>query len=278
MEEVSGEPEVHAVPREPPAAHCTPSENSEKPMLLVCPVSDLEFWGGGESLIPSAPFEPLPASGNKRQQPASFNNPGQVNPADVPLPEESMEHCDGQQNYPDFRDEGHLQSLKDLLRQQEAQMQEVLQAMKRLDGGASKTLRLIAYKKVSDAIKAGLEAIGWECEKWGKQEWEGAELDLIPEELQIKKERIQKWAKQCVEDGMWSLRETDEYMRARYGKGLETGSADWFTDMCQLTDPQGNTGELYSSNSDDNSGAAPVHQVRDIPQDHSYNAGKHWQG
>ncbi|OPJ82153.1 hypothetical protein AV530_018212 [Patagioenas fasciata monilis] len=150
-------------------------------MPLVCPVSDLEFLGGGESLIPSAPFEPLPASDDERQQPASFNKPGQVNPADMPLPEESMEYHDGQQNHPDFQEEGHVQSLKDLLRRQEIQMQEVLKAMKRLDGGKSKTSRLIAYKKVSDAIKDRLEAIGRECEKRGKQERELAELDLVTE-------------------------------------------------------------------------------------------------
>ncbi|OPJ76440.1 hypothetical protein AV530_019731 [Patagioenas fasciata monilis] len=123
-----------------------------------------------------------------------------------------MEHCGGQQNHPDFQEESHVQSLKDLLRRQEIQMQEVLKAMKRLDGGTSKTSRLIAYKKASDAIKDRLEAICRECEKRGKQEREGVELDLTPEELRIKKERVQKWAKQCVEDGMWSVREADEYL------------------------------------------------------------------
>ncbi|OPJ77539.1 hypothetical protein AV530_017100 [Patagioenas fasciata monilis] len=231
-------------------------------MSLVCPVSDLEFWGGGKSLILSAPFEPFPASDDERQQPASFNKPGQANPADVPLLEDSMDHHNRQQNHPDFQKERHMQSLKDLLRQQEIQMQEVLKAMKRLDGGTSKTLRLIAYKKVSDAIKDRLEAIGRECEKRGKQKREEVELDLSPEELRIKKERIQKWEKQCVEDGMWSIREADEYLRARYGKGLETGSADQFVNVHRLTDPQGNTGEFYSSDSNDSLGAAPVRQGR----------------
>ncbi|OPJ69278.1 hypothetical protein AV530_012370 [Patagioenas fasciata monilis] len=247
-------------------------------MPLVCPVSDLEFWGG-EQIMPSAPFEPLPASDDRWQQPASFNKPGQINPADVPLPEDPMEHQDGApQNCPDFQEESHVQSLKDLLRWQESQMQEVLKAMKRLDGGNSKTLWLIAYKKVSDAIKDGLEAIGRECEKWGKHEREGVELDLTPEKLRIKRERIQKWARQCVEDGMWPVREADEYLRARYGKGLETGLADRFANMLRLTDPQGNTRELYGSDSNDNLGAASVHQGRDIPRDHSYNAGQRWQG
>ncbi|OPJ71140.1 hypothetical protein AV530_017416 [Patagioenas fasciata monilis] len=183
MEEVSGEPEVCAIPPEPHAASCHPSENSGKSMLLLCRVSDLEFWGVDESLTPSVPFEPLPASDDERQQPASFNKPGQVNPADDALPEESMEYHDGQQNHPDFQDEGHMQNLKDLLRLQEMQMQEVLKTMKRLDDGTSKTSRLIAYKKASDTIKDGLEAIGRECEKQGKQEREGAELDLTSEEL-----------------------------------------------------------------------------------------------
>ncbi|OPJ69183.1 hypothetical protein AV530_018649 [Patagioenas fasciata monilis] len=183
-----------------------------------------------------------------------------------------MEHQDGTpQNRPDFQEESHMQSLKDLLRRQESQMQEVLKAMKQLDGGTGKTSQLIAYKKVSDAIKDGLETIGRKCEKQGKQEREGAELDLTPEELWIKKERIQTWAKQCVEDGMWSVREADEYLRARYGKGLETGSTDRFTNMPRLTDPQGNTRELYSSDSNDNLGAT-LSQGRDIPRDHSYNA------
>ncbi|XP_071656200.1 uncharacterized protein [Patagioenas fasciata] len=191
--------ELCAVPSEPPAASCPPSEDSEESTPLV---SDLEFWGG-EQILPSAPVEPLPGSDNEWQQPASFNKPGQVNPADVPLPEDPMEHQDGApQNRPDCQEESHVQSLKDLLRRQESQMQEVLEAMKRLDGGNGKTSRLIAYKKASDAIKDGLEAIGRECEKRGKQEREGVELDLTPEELRIKRERIQKWARQCVEDGM----------------------------------------------------------------------------
>ncbi|XP_071664086.1 uncharacterized protein [Patagioenas fasciata] len=278
MQEVSEEPELCAVPSEPPAASCPSSENSEESTPLVCPVSDLEFWGG-EQILPSAPVEPLPGSDDEWQQPASFNKPGQVNPADVPLPEDPMEHQDGaSQNRPDFQEESHVQSLKDLLRRQESQMQEVLEAMKRLDGGNSKTSRLIAYKKASDAIKDGLEAIGRECEKRGKQEREGVELDLAPEELRIKREQIQKWARQCVEDGMWSVREADEYLRVRYGKGLETGLVDRFANMRRLTDPQGNTRELYSSDNNDNLGAAPVHQGRDIPRDHSYNAGQRWQG
>ncbi|OPJ89286.1 hypothetical protein AV530_017521 [Patagioenas fasciata monilis] len=114
-EEVSGEPEVCAVP--PPTASCPPSENSEKSVPLVCPVSDLEFRGGGESLIPSAPLEPLPASDDEQQEPASFNKPGQVNPDDVPLLEDLMEHQDGPlQNHPDFQEERHMQSLKDIPR------------------------------------------------------------------------------------------------------------------------------------------------------------------
>ncbi|XP_071668407.1 uncharacterized protein [Patagioenas fasciata] len=138
MREVSEEPELCAVPSEPPAASCPPSENSEESTPLVCPISDLEFWGG-EQIIPSAPVEPLPGSDNEWQQPASFNKPGQVNPADVPLPEDPMEHQDGApQNRPDFQEESHVQSLKDLLRRQESQMQEVLEAMKRLDGGNHK--------------------------------------------------------------------------------------------------------------------------------------------
>ncbi|KAK2514335.1 hypothetical protein Q9966_015774 [Columba livia] len=76
---------------------------------------DLEFWGG-EQIIPSAPFEPLPVSDDEWQQPASFNKPGQVSPADMPLPEDLMEHQDGAlQNCPDFQEESHVQSLKDLL-------------------------------------------------------------------------------------------------------------------------------------------------------------------
>ncbi|OPJ74326.1 hypothetical protein AV530_017771 [Patagioenas fasciata monilis] len=139
MEEVSEEPELCAVPSEPPAASCPLSENSEESIPLVCPISDLEFWSG-EQIIPSAPFETLPASDDEWQQPASFNKPGQVNPADVPLPEDLMEHQDGApQNRPDFQEESHVQSLKDLLRRQESQMQEVLKAMKLLDGGNSKT-------------------------------------------------------------------------------------------------------------------------------------------
>lgn len=130
-------------------------------------------------------------------------------------------------------------------------MQEVLDAVRRLDGGNSKTSWLRAYQKASDAMKDGLEATGRGCEKRGKQEREGAELDLTPEELRIKRERTQKWARQCVEGGMWSVRGADEYLRSWYGKGLETG-LDGFANMRRLTDPQGSTRELYSSDSNDN--------------------------
>lgn len=82
-------------------------------------MSDLDFWGG-EQIIPSAPFEPSPASDEQRQQPARFNEPGQVNPAEVPLPEDPVEHENAApQNRPGFQEEsvgnysGSVESLSE---------------------------------------------------------------------------------------------------------------------------------------------------------------------
>ncbi|TRZ22674.1 hypothetical protein HGM15179_004519 [Zosterops borbonicus] len=147
--------------------------------------------------IPEPPEDPPEVQGQQASAPPM---PMDIDPAKVPLPKESPESP----------------GLGRLLEAQKNVMEKILSEMKRIDGGASKPTRALAYQRAAQALKEGLENIEKQLDR---QDASGSHPEQPPDKPKTLTKAQRLNLMDYAADGEMGVEELNDHLRETYGPG-----------------------------------------------------------